>query len=579
MEIITDKSRIIFKGEGFTESYPFNSIYYKNNQSGNIAFYKLSSDNHLLSEKIDNITVDGTQLTNSNAEELLSKLFFLIDSSNEGGSDDDKPLIVPEWKPEPDWWDIKEIIENDVIPSGYENYQKRCILLIPDNATKTNIGGLFWINQGGICKTSDGYVGTINVVHEWDTSFDKPCSRGYSTRWIIFYNTPEALGTVLNPGNEYFGYIWAYFYEGKVAEIKFNPITESVEVRPGVEVSDPTIWGAEGPVTGIMKIDIPENVTTVTNKISSGAKKLNIIKFPPLVKTIPANMFTNANFLNYPQCDFGQVENIENYSFANNNLSEELTIPATIKSVTGSAFGNNVKLKRVFWESNANLTSSIFTNSLSLKEVTIIGSVTTISGSPFNACTSLDTVILPNTITSFGANTFYGLYALKNVNFPRNNSFVNTGNYTFSNCWSLETLVFPGNIKTIGTACCNACPMLKNVTLEEGIEVIGDLAFAACLSLTSIHIPSSVKTISTISFSGCTQLADFQINPGWTPESDLSFSSNTQLSIESINNLSNNIGATSTSRRIIFNGQYNVYPQIPDSVKAAFTSKNYTLAF
>lgn len=87
-----------------------------------------------------------------------------------------------EWQPEPDWWDIDKILEEDT-----EDYPAKMIMLIPDNID-THVLPLCNADK---TKMSDGTIymrptsGTI--THTWDTSKDKDCSLGYKTRYIIYY--------------------------------------------------------------------------------------------------------------------------------------------------------------------------------------------------------------------------------------------------------------------------------------------------------------------------------------------------------------------------------------------------------
>lgn len=86
------------------------------------------------------------------------------------------------WKPQPDWWDIDSILEEDV-----EDYAGKIICLLNDSNVISNIYG--W-NASKII-TSDGAnytpASNQNISHTWDVSKDKPCSIGYKTRYVIYY--------------------------------------------------------------------------------------------------------------------------------------------------------------------------------------------------------------------------------------------------------------------------------------------------------------------------------------------------------------------------------------------------------
>lgn len=102
-----------------------------------------------------------------------------------GGSSSD------EWQPQSDWWDVESIINNDS-----ENYIGKIIFLLPDSAP-TSILKYKLMNNAypAKIKTSDGkeYTPNADLTHVWDVSKDKKCSKGYSTRYVMYYyNVSEA---------------------------------------------------------------------------------------------------------------------------------------------------------------------------------------------------------------------------------------------------------------------------------------------------------------------------------------------------------------------------------------------------
>ena len=71
----------------------------------------------------------------------------------------------------------------------------------------------------------------------------------------------------------------------------------------------------------------------------------------------------------------------------------------------------------------------------------------------------------------------------------------------FSCCSSLVSIVFPDSITEIGKNVCQSATALKNVTLPSNLEKIGDWAFSFCTEIEEITIPESVKKISSDAFS------------------------------------------------------------------------------
>ena len=73
----------------------------------------------------------------------------------------------------------------------------------------------------------------------------------------------------------------------------------------------------------------------------------------------------------------------------------------------------------------------------------------------------------------------------------------------FGYCSSLESIVIPASVTTFSNGCFRNCTNLSSVTfLGSGITIFEGYLFNNCTSLTSITIPNSVTTLSGGCFSG-----------------------------------------------------------------------------
>ena len=77
-----------------------------------------------------------------------------------------------------------------------------------------------------------------------------------------------------------------------------------------------------------------------------------------------------------------------------------------------------------------------------------------------------------------------------------------SGNYSFENS-GLNSLIIPNSISSIGDGAFYGCTGLTSITIPNGVISIGDLAFGGC-SLTSITIPESVTSIGSGAFNNLT---------------------------------------------------------------------------
>ena len=137
----------------------------------------------------------------------------------------------------------------------------------------------------------------------------------------------------------------------------------------------------------------------------------------------------------------------------------------------------------------------------SLQSITIPNSVTSIGDEAFGECYSLQSVTIPNSVTSIEYGAFRDCYSLQSVIIP--NSVTSIGNYAFSSCKSLQSVTIPNSVTKIGDYAFSWCESLQSITIPNSVTSIGDEAFSGCESLQSVTIPNSVRNIGNHAFRGC----------------------------------------------------------------------------
>ena len=145
----------------------------------------------------------------------------------------------------------------------------------------------------------------------------------------------------------------------------------------------------------------------------------------------------------------------------------------------------------------------------SLQSITIPNSVTSIGDGAFIGCFSLQSITIPNSVTSIGDRAFIGCEFLQSVTIP--NSVTSIGNRAFEQCKSLQSVTIPNSVKSIGDEVFSSCESLQSITIPNSVTSIGDEAFEYCESLQSITIPNSVTKIGDEAFRWCTSLQSITI--------------------------------------------------------------------
>jgi len=96
---------------------------------------------------------------------------------------------------------------------------------------------------------------------------------------------------------------------------------------------------------------------------------------------------------------------------------------------------------------------------------------------------NIQSIVLPNGLTSIGDCAFADCSSLKNIIVP--DGVQRVGEYAFMRCSALTEVTC--NAEIIGTRAWEGCSSLVKVNILEGCDSIGDYAFTGCGSLTSVY--------------------------------------------------------------------------------------------
>ena len=104
---------------------------------------------------------------------------------------------------------------------------------------------------------------------------------------------------------------------------------------------------------------------------------------------------------------------------------------------------------------------------------------------PWSTFTGLmNTVVLPEGLTSIGTSAFIFCNYLTSVNIP--SSVTNIGDRAFDGCSKLSSITLPEGLPTIGYRTFSGCSCLNAITIPSTITSIGEKAFNSCTGLRSI---------------------------------------------------------------------------------------------
>ena len=308
--------------------------------------------------------------------------------------------------------------------------------------------------------------------------------------------------------------------------------------------------------TSLTTINLPNSLESIGEYAfanCSGLTTINAEKdIPP---TIYANTFQNVNpaniTVNVPCGALTDYRNAEIWSGLSFNYVDPCNIVFTDANVKAlcvdpaTGWDTNGDGELSYAEAAAVTSIGTVFKSQSIEyfnELQYFTSLTSIDYQAFNACRSLVSIVLPNSISSIGNSSFAGCNALSSIDIPSSVATIEGG--AFTSCYAFTEVTIPATVTNIGDNPFLSCRNLESITVEEGnpyyispsgsnaivrasdstlisackntiipdnIITIGKTAFAGITALTSVTIPSSVTSISNLAFWQCSNLTSITV--------------------------------------------------------------------
>lgn len=178
-----------------------------------------------------------------------------------------------------------------------------------------------------------------------------------------------------------------------------------------------------------------------------------------------------------------------------------------------------------------NSTFQYCTQASDIESVTLPDSLTTIEKNAFYNCEKLKSVTIPQNVSSIGLAAFveglsesslteikvdpenpyfsekdgvvFSKDGTKLIVFPSGRSgdyqipdgTVSVGDYAFYYCVNVSSITIPGSVRSLGEGAFGNCSSLTKTVLNEGLEEIGEYAFQSSSGIRDIIIPASVKSV------------------------------------------------------------------------------------
>lgn len=246
---------------------------------------------------------------------------------------------------------------------------------------------------------------------------------------------------------------------------------------------------------------IPSSVTAVNASAFKNTTNLETIHIAPSVKSLGDYVFRSSSVKNVIFDPTSTLESIGLEAFQESKL-ENVTLPASLKTLSDNSFYTISTLKSVTVESNSNLEeipSHSFANCANLESFTFSGSanVTAISSNAFANDVKLKSFEIPNTVTSIGKGAFLNTPSLESVTFKETASISEIGEGAFGYC-GVKSMTLPQSVTTIKQQAFDHCANLKTIDIPANLTSVETGAFNFCESLVAINVSKDNATYSSL---------------------------------------------------------------------------------
>jgi GH24 family phage-related lysozyme (muramidase) len=247
--------------------------------------------------------------------------------------------------------------------------------------------------------------------------------------------------------------------------------------------------------TDLENIYIPNSITKINYSAFSGCSSLKEVILPNSLQEIGINTFrfcTSLTTLNIPASvttigDEGNGAKLFGADFSSQN-SASVILTVDPNNPNYSAYEGNLynKDQTVLLEVTNHTPDPKFPDTM-----------TTIGANAFEG-SNIESITIPNSVTTIGRGAFSKADKLKNVTFGTGVTTIEDGAFSHRYEDRMTSITLPPNLKTIGAGAFSG-QGFTSLTIPAGVTEIGAGAFSGN-EITSITIPASVTQIGSGAF-------------------------------------------------------------------------------
>lgn len=254
----------------------------------------------------------------------------------------------------------------------------------------------------------------------------------------------------------------------------------------------------------ITDLVIGEGITKIDTYLFGSYESLENVTLSSTVEEIGDNAFNGSPIKNI---NLDNVKIIGNSAFENTQLTslEQIDLP-NVERIGSYAFGY-AHFKNLVLPNVKTIASYAFTSSYI--ETLVANKCETIGDYAFKGCYNLKSV--ETSAKVIGSNAFENCESLKDLTFSQVETI---DTYAFNKCTSLTSVVIPNTVGEIGKSAFAQCSSLKYVEIEPGDKQYDlESTFDDCENLLIAIIPSNITSVNYFAFDNLARNKMYIITP------------------------------------------------------------------
>ena len=267
--------------------------------------------------------------------------------------------------------------------------------------------------------------------------------------------------------------------------------------------------------TKLTTINFGNNVKAIPSSLVKSCKELKSITLSDSITKIGEEAFAHCTNLESVKMS-DNITEIGDKAFYDCPNITELTIPKKVTELNANVFPKN--LTTVYYNAENCTFKGLVKSSAedtyyspfyhtNVNKVVLGNTVKRIPNYFFSNVNFLETVILPDSVTEIGKESFRAS-SIKNVVLPASLIIIEERAFADTQV-VIDGNVFPDGMRIIGKEAFENCNDLEEIYIPDSVVNIAENAFAGCKTLSKVRMSPNVKLISIGCFKGCSVLQSF----------------------------------------------------------------------